>query len=539
MRAENAAVAYRETPAYARGVARARAVMAGEVDPFAGAELPTVRNSPVDETAPALLDPVRCVLHTERKWRSIRPRELAALDWRTGHYVDEHGVELFIDERASVAQMLDQLPLHTERVLLTGDRPHDDDIAAFRAWVTEPVDGWEPRHYLERTTRPVMEWRTEGRHVELIRAASWFGDTDAGPVEVLDAMLRTRQMIDGAWPGATLLRSPATTGRELFIRSIPKGERWAVLPDELQQLVRSTSTQGRIELVWPGGELPGLVEYDARVFYAALCAELPAGEPERWRGEHPYGEYARARLLARWTIPADWDHVGILPHLGPDGWTWPDTPGNTYEGWIAGVELQLARRWGWTVDVVESLVWPTKGRPLDSWARKLADLAQAAEHDGRRLVRAALRSIVLHAIGAFQGREHVVTKSADIDTIDELPANATSPRWEGDSIVWGETVGQAWPEAAHPEWCAEVWARARVRLLDAPAPGNTRVGALHVPREQLVGFYTDAIFLTTDPAWPDDGKVGRFRLEMAHHAPLRAPRSIGDLANVRDEAVNG
>ena len=122
-------------------------------------------------------------------------RELAALDWRTGHYVDEHGVELFIDERASVAQMLDQLPLHTERVLLTGDRPHDDDIAAFRAWVTEPVDGWEPRHYLERTTRPVMEWRTEGRHVELIRAASWFGDTDAGPVEVLDAMLRTRQMM--------------------------------------------------------------------------------------------------------------------------------------------------------------------------------------------------------------------------------------------------------------------------------------------------------------------------------------------------------
>lgn len=534
MRAENAASAYRETPAYARGVARARAVMAGEADPFATPELPPVRTEPVAE----LLGRVPCVLHTERKWRSIRPRELAALDWQTGHYIDEHGVELFIDERASVAQMLDQLPLHTERVLLTGPRPHDDDVAAFREWVTEPVEGWEPRHYLERTTRPVMEWRTEGRHVELIRAASWFGDTDAGPVEVLDAILRTRQLVDQAWPGATLLRSPATTGRELFVRSIPKGERWPVLPDELQQLVRSTSTQGRIELVWQGAELPGLVEYDARVFYAALCAELPAGEPEQWRGEHPYGDYARARVLARWTIPADWNHVGILPHLENGvGWSWPDTPGATYEGWIAGVELQLARRWGWHVEVLESLVWPTKGRPLDSWARKLADMAQTAEHEGRRLVRAALRSIVLHAIGAFQGREQTVTKSADAATLDELPAGATSPRWEGDSIVWGETLGQAWPEAAHPEWCAEVWARARVRLLDSPAPDNTRVGALHVPREQLVGFYTDAIFLTVDPAWPDDGKVGRFRKEMAAYHALRAPRSIGDLPLVRDEAL--
>lgn len=539
MRAENAAGRYRETPAYARGVARARAVMAGDADPFAGTELLNPRNCPIEETAPALLGVVSCALATERKWRSIRPRGLAALDWRTGHYVDEHGVELMLDERASVAQLLDQLPLHAERVLLTGDRPHDDDIDGFRSWVSEPVDGWEPRHYLERTTRPVMEWRRTGRHVELLRAASWFGETDAGPVEVLDALLRTRDLIAGAWPGATLLRSPATTGRELFVRSIPKGERWPVLPDELQQLVRSTSTQGRIELLWQGGaELPGLVEYDARVFYAALCAELPCGEPERWRGEHPYGEYARARVLARWTVPADWQHVGILPVLTGHGWTWPDTPGSSHEGWIAGVELQLARRWGWTVEVVESLVWPAKGRPLDAWARKLADLAQTAEHEGRRLVRAAVRAIVLHAIGAFQGREHVVTRSADVDQLDTLPAGATAPRWEGDSIVWGESTGQAWPEAVHPEWCAEVWARARVRLLDSPAPGNTRVGALHVPRAQLVGLYTDAVFLTTDPAWPDDGKVGRFRREMAHEGTLRAPRSIGDLPAVRDEAVS-
>lgn len=511
--------------------------MAGDADPFARVELDELV-APVG-AAPELVERIAGTRATVRKWRRIRPRVVGALDWRTGEYHDEEGVALVLDERASVGHLLDLLPAHVERVFLTGARPHEDNVDAFRAWLTEPVEGWTPRHYLERTTRPVLEWtRDDGRRVELLRAASWFGETDAAPMAVVHALDETARAIAGEFPEAVLLRSPATTGRELFVRSIPAGDAWPVLPDELQQLVRSTSTQGRIELVWNGGsELPGLVEYDARVFYAALCDELPAGAVERWNGEHPYGDYARCRVRARWTVPADWHHVGILPELGPEGWTWPAEPGSEHAGWIAGVELQLARRWGWHVEVDESLVWPDKGRPLDTWARKLGRLAQAAELDGKPLVRAALRSIVLHAIGAFQGRGHLVTKSAPVDELDELPAGASSPRWEGDSIVWGELLGQAWPEAAHPEWCAEVWARARVRLLDAPAPGGGRVGALHVPRHELVGFYTDAVFLTADPQWADDGKIGRFRCELVHDAPVRAPRTIGELPTVRDEVA--
>ena len=529
----NACGRYRETDAYARGIARARAVMAGEADPFA--HQPAAAPSPVAE----LVDVVRAKTHTERRYRKIRPRTFAALDWRTGELFDDDGGALLLDERCSVAQLLDQLPGYVERVYLTGPRPFADDADGFRAWHTEHVPGWTARHYLERSTRPILEWRTDdGRVVELLRAATWLGETDAPPHEVVRAMVRLGAALRERFgDDATVLRSPATTGRELFVRSIARGDQHAVLPDDVQAQIRATSTQGRIELLWQGGELPGLVEYDARVQYAALCTELPSGEPERWRGEHPYGDFARCRVLARWTIPAAWDHVGILPVLETGhGWTWPAEPGTTHEGWIAGVELHLARRWGWDVQVLESLVWPTKGRPLDTWARKIADAAMDAEHNGDQLVRSALRAVVLHAIGAFQGREHVVTKAAGVDEVTDLPAGATGLRWEGDAIVWGELAGQAWPELAHPEWCAEVWARARCRLLDSPAPGG-RVGALHVPRAQLVGLYTDAIYLTTDPGWPDDGKVGRFRREMAHVGPVRAPRSIGDLPIVRDEVL--
>jgi len=50
-------------------------------------------------------------------------------------------------------------------------------------------------------------------------------------------------------------------------------------------------------------------------------------------------------------------------------------------------------------------------------------------------------------------------------------------------------------------------------LLDGPGPDRSRVGALTLPRTQVVAFRTDAIYTTEAPGWADDGKPGRYRLK--------------------------
>jgi hypothetical protein len=186
--------------------------------------------------------------------------------------------------------------------------------------------------------------------------------------------------------------------------------------------------------------------------------------------------------------------------------------------------------------VHEHLVWPHKGTgPLDGWARRLlAVIDQAAElpPELAHLVARGARRILIDAIGALVGRPQVVTRSGPAGVV-QLPPGGFSPRVEAGQLIWSERRPPAWPEMVHPEWSAAVWARCRCRMLDGPGPGGVRTGALHVPLGDVVAIRTDALYLTADPGWPDDGRAGRLRVKARHPGPLPAPRSVAELLALR------
>jgi hypothetical protein len=447
---------------------------------------------------------------------------------------------------ATVAEQLAGLGEGVEVAHLIGERPARSRAGVLE-WATGTLpEGWRQAdggHYVEGAA-PVLRYvAPDGRRVELHRAAAWYGEREnmtpascAAGHELLAAVL-----VGVMGSEAKLLATPSATGRYLLLRSIPHGTEWPVLPVDLQDELRATSGQGRIELFPSAGdELPELVEVDARLAYLGSCGGLGAGVPVRDTVPE-YGGQQRGRYLATFTVPAGWDGPGLLGVAEADGygWRWPAEPGEQGRGWWDGVEVGLALAQGWHVTIHERLLYPAyNGRgPLDTWQRKLTTalgaIGESAEPvEVRELARAGLRAIVLHTIGALHGRGHKLTRWSP--RADDVPADAGDLRAEAGAYVWSETSGQAWPEMAHPEWSTAIWARARARLLDGPTGAKgVRAGMLHVERRQLVACRTDAIYLTGDPGWPDGGRPGHYRVKWRSSGPVPAPATSAELLAIR------
>lgn len=348
-------------------------------------------------------------------------------------------------------------------------------------------------------------------------AALWFG-TDATPEECTTSWGWLQEAIRHEWRDrfATLHGTPATTGRDLFARSLGFDE-WPVMSKEAQTIVRRTGGQGRMEMFRGSGRLTQLHEYDARMAYVGLMDNLPVGEPDAlgaaqaasYQVANPYRE---GRYYVQWTAPRDWRHPGILPaHTDGDSagpaWHWPAKG----EGWCSGVELFTALQAGWNVQVRGGIVWPAQGSPLRTWrSRLLRILAQSEALPARehQLVRRAVRAILLHTVGTFHGAARKVTRTG---TADDIPDNAGGVRMLPDGrFTWWEWQWPAWAEMVHPEWSVTIWGRARARLLLGHR-GST--GMLTVDPAQLVAARTDAVYTSQPTGWEafDNGAPGRYR----------------------------
>lgn len=464
---------------------------------------------------------------TRRQRRRYRPRATA-----------------FAHDEPTAARQLEAAPQDADRLFLIGPPAAE---AAVVAWLSgELPPGWshDPAgHYLTGGA-PVLKFRRpDGRSLELLRASSWFGEAgeSCSPEAGAAAWRQLGRLVADAFSEGALLSSPAATGRYLFSRSIPFGQQWPVLSDELAELIRSTSGQARVELFdLEADELPQLVEYDGRFAYAGCCWQLPAGEPVHDR-QAGFEGYAAARYRVRFTVPDRWQLAGVLPSWDGEAarWRWPNRPGERAVGWCDGSELFLAERYGWRFEILERIVWPgytTRG-PLDTWSRQLTAVRAGAleavrsgelDSEAGAMIGAALRAVLLHAVGAFQGRPQTVTVMAD--SAAAKPADATAWRTAGAVHIWNEHRPAAWPEMTHPEWSAAIWGRARARLLSAPTGrGGARAGLLHLEPGQAVAARTDALYMTSDPRWPDDGAVGRFRRVLELPGPIPTPRTADEL----------
>lgn len=473
---------------------------------------------------------------------------------------------------APIAALLAEVPagLDTCRIYVTGGRPVDPASDAsiaeqVRAWALgNPGEEWEAAsHYLADPDLPVLRFkhRATGQAVTVMRAAAWWGETDADVATCEAAWSGLEKAIDAvpAFAGAGLADTPATTGRALWLRTIPAGKSYPVLSDEIRELIAATSGQGRIELrpapVGADGYTSEFTEdftyLDGRFMYAALTWGMPVGEPVRWTGEAidkaDAATFTKAvRGRSRWRItckvPAGWNHVGLF--MVPDdgerrgSWHYPNQPGQTFTTWADGSEVWAAMEAGWEPTFLEGLTW-AEGKPLDTWHDALVGVwerATAAGSPAAALAAKAVRSMLLFTIGAFAARQHPVTRTTTDPA--EVPAGVEVRR-VGESLVWTETPKPSgWSaQVAHPEWSATVWARARTRLLTAKGVDGEPVGALHLPPERVVAFATDALYLAGgSPGWADDGKPGRFRSKGTRPGAFDWPETPADLYKLRDEA---
>ena len=461
--------------------------------------------------------------------------------------VDPAGLTLY--------ELLERLRPEVRRVILT--RRPAESAGEFQTWALGDVpEGWEHGgHYLpasepERAVLRLERWGVlDGRavQVEVHQAGAWFGkDTLTASARTIRAALGALGAeIEAEFPGARLLSTPATTGRDLWHRSIPD-EHWQAIPRDLQALIRDTSGQGRIQFFqYPEPELPGLCELDGRMMYAGLTWGLGAGSPIHDEGSEFLG-HRRGRYRVTFRVPEGWTQLGLLGVKDGGRWEYPSRPGEVAETWADGAELQLAEAHGWEFHVRERLIFPEyRGAgPLDSWTKRLLKVrdrlgAQAAvgalEPEAGQLAQDGVRSIILHGLGAFVGRDPLVTCSVPIDQAEKVPAEAQGLRAEAGRLVWSEPRPVREPGAVHPEWSAAVWARCRVRMLSGPTgTKGVRSGALHLPEGvELLGILTDALYLTQDPGWPDDGKVGRLRVKATRPGPLPTPATALGLIELK------
>lgn len=343
------------------------------------------------------------------------------------------------------------------------------------------------------------------------------------------------------------------------------GEGWMPLPIDLQTLIRETTGQGRHECCPIVDPIPDLYCLDLRLAYLASAISAKGGK--EWRHEErpaqgwwssidgPLGflGYLPARYRVRFQVPADWAHVGLLPHHDRRGWVWKACPGSEWDTWADAAEVRLAIECGWEVEILERLVCvddvKSEQRPLRPWAEKLWRLygKPLGSEKLATLWRTAIRRICLQAIGLFAYRPRTVTKRvttrAEMETHDL--AEETYRTTDEGEIEFEDYAITGLDHLMHPEFAATVWADTRVRLLRQRTqqrvqnPNGTVdsvpyvTGALTLPREQVVGFGLDALYLTHDPNWPDDGRPGRYRLKAHVPGPIPAPkdrRALEELA---------
>lgn len=467
-----------------------------------------------------------------------RPARILWLDFTTGRGINPAGRGTTgIAYTPNLAGVLDLAWREDcDRVMLTGKRPP-------AGWLLGGLpSGWvHGAHHLDHETPVGRYTNGEGRRFEVRRAAEWFGAGDYTPAQAAAGWHALTTALAEAVPDLRPLASPGATGREAWLRSRSFDHGQPITPPqvsaEIAELLRETSGQHRIELFAEPANRPDkatdqLWLLDGRLMYAACMRELGAGpatmldatDAERLFDLDPY---ARARYQVRVTIPAWWEAAGILPLKSGDdardGWEYPHEAGRTFTTWADAAEVWLAAyQFKWPTTFLAGMMF-TPGRPLDTWAARLlraVDKAGASADPAAPLVRAGVRWMLLHSIGAFHSTGRTETTITPNPMTRPAGDGWGAPSTENYAAVWRRRIPLDGRAAAmsHPEWSAQVWGRARARVLWAPtAVKGTYAGALTIPGAQLVSIYGDAVMTTRRPEWAapdyDDGKPGRLRVK--------------------------
>ncbi|SDT83491.1 hypothetical protein SAMN05216371_8327 [Streptomyces sp. TLI_053] len=553
------------------------AAPAGPVVESVPRELPTLPEGP----AGARFEAVTSGLVSKRPAFTQQARATVFLDAASGELaVRDQVVRLTLGAKTP-GEILDAV-LHaapgTERVYVTAGAPWHDGAErystlkdAVAAWLNAPSERWTTAvgsgrdklagHFVHQR-QPIGRYAPTAAPdtgmVEVRSMGEWFDADGADVATCRMAFTLLWQALRRHWDDAVLMGSPSQTGRDLWTRTIPTKGKWAggypVLSEELRGLLHATAGQGRTELILPPRvpeQLPALVEYDRTFAYAKHLWKSPVGTPRRVtaaafaamsEAEQTKALMSCSHWNIRVTVPAGWNHVGLLPApvTGERAWIYPSDPGTTFTTWAGGAEVHLAlsnHLMPWKVEVLDGLVWED-GKPLDEWGKKLkaawADLTNLSKlHGDERqrtaayLASRAVRSVLLFGLGGFAQRPRLVTGTTPLT--EALPAGVEILGQDEQVVTWQRQAGFSRDPNAHPELPANVWSGARAALLDTKYRDGKEIvgaaGALHAKPGTVVYFGTDAIALTERQAWPYRGEVGDYLLKGHLTGPIPHPVS--------------
>jgi len=375
----------------------------------------------------------------------------------------------------------------------------------------------EKRIYLRRKTDPADG---ETPPYEEISSLKWFGQptsVDVGRV----AWEQLGKWVKRNFPQCHLQKTPVETGLCLIEHSLPWAKnaapyQYPVLDPDLAKLIASTTTQHRVEALGKAGaNIEQIVLYDARVAHAAHLRHLPVVFGQVIHDQdNVYIPHRRGRYYVDVTVPRAWTHIGLVPFRSTQGWCWPNVPGQTFVTWCGDREVELLKAWRWSFTILERILFTpsdTAGAdPLRTFSdRCLAGLERLEQMEQTLVVkalRAGLRAIVLHTIGNFfrSTRQDPIYFQHLNDVPDDLPPWAELERApDGRYVVkMPKQLNPYFARWYRPEWAASIWEATRV---------ETTKRAMTVDRKTLLAIDGDGLYLTDDPKWTDDGRVGTYR----------------------------
>lgn len=483
-------------------------------------------------------------------------------DIRAGQALTEQGVSFTFTPDCSLSLFLaaaHEFTGQVHRVFLCGARPGGDETPeAFINWLAD-MDMMESYttdkrgHFFDTLKPDSCVARYVGRasrtRIDIRRIVTWLGDDtdeqDAPLYSIEEARaamgLVTRYLRQNFAFFKHVSGTPSTTFKGLWTEGNRiAGKQFEPLPEDIRTLIHPNAGQGRIEFYseHSQGKIPGLYYYDGIFMYAALTWGLPT-EVATHDTLNEYAGKVPARYRIRYTVPANWQHVGLfMTKQEPDGWYYPGAAeaGNTYETWADGAELDVAYNLpqgmpAWDITILERVIFKpekesTATKPLETITSKLVGIREQIDTDKRQdaarvriytLARGAIRNILLHGIGSFnrtrKTRTFILldTEPAPVGylTYDELDEHRRL------YTVLEESTDES---MTFPQWVALIWARCRARMTKH---------ALSRPYSDIVAIRTDAIAVTRPvAAWEANNnatKAGVIRRKWAIERALPAP----------------
>lgn len=469
----------------------------------------------------------------------IQTRTVAFYDPVSGEILDERDdTPVKVSVHAGIVEVLKNTRARVLYIL-----PDENGHVPGRSWYKECIQiGCKIDKYLAKVHSAIIS--RGAKTVDIFPVAQFF-DTATSVQACKEAWHMLSSLLRGQFgEHAVVMGTAAATGQNLLRLSLPHGEKYELLPAEIQSVLFKNFGQGRIETFYrPSVTVSDLYEVDGTWMYAACCRDVPTGPCVRDFGGEMINEGkspAFYRVMA--TVPENWQHVGLLPCLDEDAvkrnadikTCYPNTPDHIFVSWCTNSELRLAAEQGWSYTILERVYWLERSSdPLRLWLERLKRIRERCDFLAeplRTMIRQAIRSIVLKAIGSFY--RHNVTNDGyvPVDDIDDVPEDAMWEMIDESTVYFREELelSTKQQQMLQPHWACWVWGNARTRLAKA---------ALAMPFESIMALRTDGIWTTYDigqspnPLWQDTGKPGSWRKKYSLH-DVPWPEKYGDMLAV-------